>query len=195
MKKILFVLALATLTVSAQAQFGVKGGVNIANWGGDDADDEGKKSLIGPYFGVFYNVKCGDMFSIQPELVYSAQGAKYEVLGEKAKIAASYINLTPLFRLNTSSGFFVGVGPQIGFLMSAKIKADGEEDQDVKDDMKGTDIAAAIAVGYEMKSGFGFYARYNHGLTTVADDDDSKVFNRVFQVGLRYAINTGKDKK
>jgi hypothetical protein len=195
MKKIFILVFLVFACTASQAQFGVKGGINLANWGGDDADEEGKKSLIGPYFGIFYNVKCGGMFSFQPELVYSGQGVKFEDLGEEAKLVANYLNLTALARLNTSSGFFVGFGPQIGFLMSAKLKADGDE-VDFKDDMKGSDIAAALAVGYELKSGFGFYARYNHGLSSVADDSDTKVFNRVIQIGLRYAFKgASKDKK
>ena len=187
MKKTFFLVILAFAATALQAQFGVKGGINVATWAGDDVDEDGKKSLIGPYFGIFYNIECADMFSIQPELVYSSQGVKYELMGQSAKIAASYLNLTALARLNTSSGFFVGIGPQIGFLMSAKIKEDDLDDVDIKDDMKGTDIAAAIAAGYELESGFGFYARYNHGISKIAEDD-SKAYNRVFQVGLRYTI-------
>ena len=187
MKKSLFLIILAFAVTALQAQFGVKGGVNFANWAGDDVDEDGKKSLIGPHFGIFYNAKLTEMFSIQPDLVYSAQGVKYEVLGVEVKAATSYINLTGLVRLNTSSGFFVGLGPQIGFLMSAKAKTEGADDEDFKDDMKGTDFAAALAAGFELESGFGFYARYNHGLSTIAEDD-SKAYNRVFQVGLRYAF-------
>jgi len=187
MKKTLVSIILVLAFTALQAQFGVKGGINLANWAGDDVDEEGKKALIGPYFGFFYNIECADMFSIQPELVYSSQGVKYELMGQSAKIAASYLNLTALARLNTSSGFFVGIGPQIGFLLSAKIKEDGSDDLDIKDEMKGTDIAAAIAAGYELESGFGFYARYNHSFSKLLEDD-SKAYNRVFQVGLRYTI-------
>jgi len=128
---------------------------------------------------------------VQPELVYSAQGAKYEMSGISAKVALNYLNLTPLLRYN-SSGFFVGVGPQIGFLMSAKTKVDGADDEDIKDNLKGVDFAAAIAAGYEFENGFGFYARYNHGLSTISDVSDEKVFNRVFQIGLRYSLKPSK---
>lgn len=194
MKKTLLVIMTAIICLAAQAQFGVKGGLNIANWGGSDADEEGKKALLGPYFGVFYNIKASDMFSVQPELVYSMQGVKYEISGFKVKVPTSYLNLTPLLRYNNPSGFFVGVGPQIGFLLSAKVKEDGEDDVDIKDEMKGVDFAAALAIGYELKNGFGFYARYNHGLSKIPDADDSKVFNRVFQVGVRYAFKMEKAK-
>jgi|EndMetStandDraft_4_1072995.scaffolds.fasta_scaffold83913_1 hypothetical protein len=194
MKKIFFIALMAISVMHAQAQFGVKAGLNLASWGGDDADDDAKKSLLGPYFGVFYNIKASEMFSIQPELVYSMQGVKYEDDPFKAKYALSYLNLTPLLRYNNPSGFFAGIGPQIGFLLSGKYKEDGEDDVDIKDELKGIDIGAAIALGYELKSGFGFYARYNHGFTTVVDDDDTKIFNRVIQVGVRYQLKVNKGK-
>ncbi|MBL7740608.1 MAG: PorT family protein [Chitinophagaceae bacterium] len=194
MKKTLLIVISAIFCLTAQAQFGVKGGLNLANWGGSDADDEDKKALLGPYFGVFYNIKASDMFSVQPELVYSMQGVRYENSGFEVKIPASYLNLTPLFRYNNPSGFFVGVGPQIGFLLSAKVKEDGEDDVDIKDDLKGIDFSAALAAGYELKNGFGFYVRYNHGLSQIPDEDDVKVYNRVFQVGVRYAFKMEKGK-
>ncbi len=147
----------------------------------------GKNLYSGVYGGVFYNIKTGEVISVQPELVYSGQGVK----GEGGKIVLSYINLTPLVRYN-NAGFFVGIGPQVGFLLSAKSKPDGGSGEDIKDQLKGTDIAAVIATGYELASGIGFYARYNHGLTTISDDSNDKIFNRVFQIGLRYRINTNK---
>ncbi len=46
MKKALFIVFLATIAIASQAQFGVKAGLNIATLGGDDADFDGKKSLL-----------------------------------------------------------------------------------------------------------------------------------------------------
>ena len=191
MKKIFLFAILASALTTAQAQFGLKAGLNMANLGGDDVDDEGKKALMGIYGGIFYNITVGESFSVQPELVYSPQGAKYELGGVKAKLALNYLNLTPLLRYN-SSGFFVGVGPQIGFLLSAKYKEDDADDVDVKDGLKGVDFAAAFASGYEFENGFGFYARFNLGLSSISDDSDTKVLNRVFQIGLRYRIKPSK---
>ena len=194
MKKIISLLILLFVLTTLQAQFGIKGGVNIANWGGEDVDDIGadKSSKIGFYGGLFYNAAFADMFSVQPELVFSTQGAKFEDLGIEVKFNLAYMNFTPLLRWNHESGFFLGTAPQVGFLLSAKSKVDSDE-EDIKDDLKGVDFAWVLAAGYEMESGFGFYARYNHGLSTLddADTDASKVFNRVFQIGLRYAFNKG----
>jgi hypothetical protein len=196
MKKLLFIAVMAVSALTVNAQFGLKGGLNIANLGGEDVDEEGKKAFLCFYAGFFYNFGCGENFSVQPELVYSNQGARYDDMGYKSKIVLGYINLTPLCRLNTPSGFFVGAGPQLGFLLSAKVKIEDFDDEDIKDELKGIDIGAALAAGYEMPNGFGFYARYNHGFTTLADEGSDKVFNRVLQVGLRYTLNmNGNSKK
>jgi hypothetical protein len=193
MKKLLFLAAFAFLAFAVQAQFGLKAGVNFANLGGDDVDSDGKKANVQLYFGAYYNIALSDNISLQPELVYSGQGAKWEEGGDKAKLNLAYLNFTPLFRYNFPGGFFVGMAPQVGFLSSAKWKYDGEE-IDVKDDVKSIDFSGALALGYMLPNGFGFYARYAHGFTSIdKEDSDSKIFNRVFSVGLRYNIGGSKD--
>jgi|SRR5687768_400662 len=197
MKKIILLIVTILAVAAVQAQFGIKGGINIANWGGDDIEDFGdtKTSLIGPYFGIFYNKKIGGgMVSIQPELVYSSQGVQFEDPTFEVKYVTNYLNLTPLFRWN-SSGFFLGTGPQVGFLISAKEKI-GDQEDDIKDDLRSTDFSWAFAAGYELRSGFGIYARFNLGLSSIDDDetDPVDIKHRVFQVGLRYAFMPEKTK-
>lgn len=196
MKKLFLFAAFAAFAMFAQAQFGVKGGINIANFSGSTVDDlsDQKSSVIGPYFGVFYNAKIADQFSIQPELVYSGQGSQLEEGNLEIKYQVNYLNFTPLVRWNSPSGFFLGTAPQIGFRLSAKIKYMDQE-EDIKDDVKSTDFSWAFATGYELKSGLGFYARYNLGLASIAEDEDEDIKNSVFQVGLRYGIMPSKKGK
>lgn len=192
MKKIILFLFLSMAVSLAQAQFGIMGGINIANWGGDDVDDMGetKSSLVGPHFGAFYNLKFGaSMFSVQPELVFSRQGVQFENAGFEIKYATSYLNFTPLFRWNSNSGFFLGTAPQIGYLLSAEAKANDQE-EDIKDDLEDYDFSWAFAAGYEFKGGLGFYGRFNLGLSSIDNDevDPVDIKNRVFQVGVRYTF-------
>jgi len=195
MKKALLFIILSLAVTATQAQFGVKGGIAISTWGGSDVDDvsSSKSSIIGPYFGAYYNLKISHMFSVQPELVYSSQGVKFEESGVELKYTLGYLNFTPLFRWNSQSGFFLGTGPQVGFLLSAKEKFDGTE-TDVKDNFRSTDFSWAFAAGYDLKSGLGFYGRFNLGLSSLDDatSDPSKVYNRVFNIGIRYTIMPSK---
>jgi hypothetical protein len=87
-----------------------------------------------------------------------------------------------------AEGFSIEAGPQVGFLMSAKAKAEGEE-EDLKDFVKGIDFGFNLGLGYKMESGLNFAARYNLGLSNINDgegSDDFKNQNSVMQVSVGY---------
>jgi hypothetical protein len=181
---LLFVCAVAITTVSqAQVRFGFKGGANLANITGDM---EGTKMKIGFNAGAIVKISVSEIFSVQPELIYSAQGAKIEELD--ANLNLSYINLPVMAQANIS-GFIIETGPQLGYLMSAKIKADGES-VDIKENLKSIDFAWGIGLGYQMPgSGLGISARYNIGLSGINETEgDEKAKNSVIQLGFHYFL-------
>ena len=98
-----------------------------------------------------------------------------------ALINLSYINVPVLLQYNNPSGFFAHTGPQVGFLMSAKAKAGGEE-QDMKEFVNSTDFAWAIGAGFATQSGFGFNARYNIGLSKLDKEGEGSSKNSVIQL-------------
>jgi hypothetical protein len=189
MKKIFLLLVMAGSFAIANAQisYGVKGGLNVANIGGEDVD--GNKAKLGFHLGGFVNIPVAESISVQPELVFSGQGAKFE--GD-SKYAMNYLNIPVVGRFTTKSGFFAETGPQLGFLVSAKAKQDGEK-TNVKDYFKKTDLSWALGVGYLTQSNIGVSARFNLGLSKLDEDGEARVFNRVFQVGMFYVLgNTSK---
>lgn len=195
MKKIFLITILSLGLFTAQAQFGVKAGLNLSSWHGDDVDDEDVDALIGFYGGVFYNLHITDNFSVEPQLVYSSTGAKSSD-GDFKDVFGS-VDITALVKYVHESGFFVGTGPQLGIVASAEEKEDGEDDVDIKDDVKSTQIAWALAAGYDHKSGFGVYIRYNFGLTRVFEDianTEIDIKQSVAQFGVRWTFNKGGSK-
>src|SRR5687768_14935841 len=81
MKKIsvlLFLCLLGTATF-AQLNGGLKGGLNIANYIGDDAD--GSDPRIGYHIGGYLNFDLGGSIAIQPELLVNSVGSKYSESG------------------------------------------------------------------------------------------------------------------
>lgn len=184
MKKFFLLIGIISFSIITHAQLGITAGLNVSTWRGDDAD--GAKSLMGFNAGAYYNVAINNKFSFQPEAVFSAEGSKDDM---DVSYKTNYINVSPLFRYN-SSGFFVGTGPQIGFLMSAKAD-DGDMSVDIKDAMKSTNFSWAFMTGYEMSNGLGIYARYNLGMANIVDDDNADIKTGVFQVGLRYNFKMG----
>lgn len=188
MKKIFlfFVCASAFVATKAQVSYGVKAGLNVANIVGSDAEDA--KSKLGFHAGVFAGIPVSGSFSVQPELVYSAQGAKYEQAGEDdVKLNAGYLNVPVLAKFTSASGFYGVTGPQIGFLLSAKAKQ-GSDDVDVKEFYKSTDFSWAFGLGYKTASNIGLDVRYNLGLSKLDKEGDAKAKNGVFQVGVFYVF-------
>jgi hypothetical protein len=187
MKKLIVVFATIMTALCANAQWGVKAGLNLADLTGDGTDDV--KMLPSFHGGVFYNVPINEMFSFQPDLLYSGQGGKASSGDEK--ILLSYINLAPLIRYN-HQGFFAGTGPQVGFLLSAKDKSGGAS-VDVKDFVKSTDFSWAFLIGYQLQSGFGFYGRYNVGISNIDDSGSGgKLHNSVLAFGFQYSFQNAK---
>ncbi|HVF80800.1 MAG TPA: porin family protein [Flavisolibacter sp.] len=190
MKKSILALAIVAISLGATAQttFGLKAGANLANlkFSGGGVS-ESLDSKIGFHAGGFANIPVSTNFRIQPEAVFSMEGAKDKE--DDSKINLSYINIPVMFQY-TASGFYGETGPQLGLLMSAKAKSDGDE-EDVKDQLETVNLSWAIGAGYKLSNGLGFGVRYNLGLSNIAkpeDSDEGKAKTSVFQIGLTYSF-------
>ena len=190
MKKIILFAAFVVVAFATQAQvkFGTKSGLNLSTWTGD-VDD--LKMKPGFYVGGLANISVANQFSIQPELLVSAEGAKE---GD-GSINTMFINIPVMAQYNTPSGFYVEAGPQLGFLLSAKAKAGGES-EDIKEFLNTTNFGASFGAGFNMGSGLGFGARYNLGLSNAAKDaGDSKIKTSNISIGLHYNFGGAKSSK
>jgi hypothetical protein len=206
MKKIILSAAmLAAVCFSAAAQedikFGVKAGVNIAKFGGDIEDLD---SRTGFHAGAVAEFKLSETFSIQPELMYSQMGAKYEYIDydgiSEAKIESTakydYLSLPILAKYYVIEGLSIEAGPQVGFLLSAKQedKASGnrtfERTLDVKDGTKSIDFGLAGGLAYDLPIGLFFQARYYAGIANIAEEGDTNedfdVTNMAVQLSVGY---------
>ena len=222
MKKIILslsIIAMATLSANAQIKFGIKGGLNAANIIGDhslNADESGNSdnlqytTRIGYNFGAFVNLPIKGKFSLQPEVMYSLQGANYKItntddLGDVSSstghLNLSYIQVPVLAKFTFGHKFYLQTGPQFGFLTSAKDKFDGGSD-DVKSSFQSFDFAWGVGIGYTMPMGLGFDFRYNFGITAIdknnEDNDggdglDLKDHNSNLQLGVLYQFGGNHD--
>ena len=144
------------------------------------------KSKTSFHLGVVAEISISDKFSVQPELLYSAQGAKQD--GGDGELKLDYINIPVMAKFYVAEGFSLEAGPQVGFLMSAKSE-EGGESVDVKDLFKGIDFGIDFGLGYKMESGLNFGARYNLGLSNLWDvpsDFNVKNQNSVMQLYVGY---------
>ena len=190
MKKILFLsfLSLNCMFLKAQESvaFGVKGGFNVANLRYENSTNPDAK--FSGYLGVLAHFHVARSFAVQPELVFSGQGAKETVSGTDYKLALNYLNLPILAQVMVGDGWRIETGPQFGALLSAKYKSGGSSSS-AKDDFKTFDLSWAFGVGYLTHSGFGVDVRYNFGLNSINDVTSEGINNRVFQAGVFYQFH------
>ncbi len=181
-------ISLTVCSLHAQnVTFGAKAGVNFATLNGDDAEDADSRTSF--HIGATAEFSLSDTFSIQPELLYSGQGFTESGTNYEGTGKMDYLNLPIMAKFYVAEGLSLEVGPQVGFLLSAKgeIKDDGEtEEYDFKDNVKSVDFGANFGVGYKLDSGINFGFRYNLGLMSVAEEDSDDLKNSVLQLSVGY---------
>lgn len=179
------ILTAGSGTANAQhANIGIKAGLNVYNINNDNGAEYDSK--IGFHAGLLSHIHLSKQWAIQPELVYSAQGAKSTLTSVDTKINLGYINLPVMIQYMFDNGFRLQAGPQVGFLISAKAEA-GNTKTDIKDELNTIDFALGFGAGYiHTPSGFGVDARYNLGLSNINDNSTVKQTNRGFQLGVFY---------
>ncbi|MQP53124.1 MULTISPECIES: porin family protein [unclassified Flavobacterium] len=192
-----FMSAQEEVKSTSEVKFGAKGGINLANIVGDDAGDA--NMFVGFNAGFFVEIPVTEKLTIQPEILYSAQGSKSEgplvidgsLYDVKATMKFNYINIPVMFKYNVVEKFSLEAGPYIGFLTTAKIKVDvngfGSATEDMKDLVKSTDFGIALGMNYEFSDVIFANARYQGGLSQIGDTGEGdNIKNSVFQLGLGF---------
>ena len=183
-------IAAILMTATAKAQnvnIGIKGGLNIYNI--NNSNGVKYDNLLGFNLGLIGHIHLAKQLALQPELVYSAQGAKFTSSGVESKIQLGYINVPLLLQYMFDNGFRLQAGPQVGFLVNAKIKKPNST-IDVKNSYKKVDVGLGAGIGYvNPATNFGIDARYNLGLSNINENTSAKSTNRGFQVGVFYLFH------
>lgn len=131
--------------------------------------------------GVISEIPLSEKFSLQPELLYSTQGSEAQ---DVIKIKVNYLAIPILAKYYLADGFSLEVGPQFSFLVNDKGEYINSNLPDEDTDASSIDIGANLGLGYSLDANLFVQARYNFGISTVAENPDIK--NSVFQVGLGY---------
>lgn len=195
MKKLVLVMSLSISVMLAKAQhveFGLKAGLNISNLQVKNSDFKAK---AGVYGGLLAHIHLNKSWALQPEVVFSQEGAKYTGVGNNTvpigtfehKANLNYLNVPVLVQYMVGPGFRLETGPQLGLLLSAKDEVKNGGSIDVKDNISSTNFSWAFGAGYLTSVGVGFDVRYNAGLSNISDiNNGKKTHNNVFQLGVFY---------
>jgi hypothetical protein len=140
----LFAILLLAITATAQVNFGIKAGANMAKITGDGWDtieafmdtpiDD--KFKFGMAFGLMAEMPLGEGgFAIQPEVLYVMKGAKAEFPEAQAagyditmKVKQDYVEVPVLIKYNVPTEGSISpclfAGPVVAFNAASKIEAD-----------------------------------------------------------------------
>ncbi|WP_417939805.1 porin family protein [Flavobacterium sp. RS13.1] len=173
MKKVFLAVVLFLGTAaSIQAQLlkiGVKAGVNFANQTGDafDAPEVSKEGITSYHAGLVAEVKLLDRFALQPELLYSTQGATYKYAAKEFKNELGYLSIPVMAKFYLSDSFSLEVGPQASFLLSEKDNVDFENAETFE-------FGVNAGLGFKITENFFIQGRYGLGLTEASKNADIK---------------------
>lgn len=175
MKKLLLTAAALTCGFMMHAQFGIKGGFNFANFRGDGAD--GFNVLTSYHIGATYESRIARSkhFSIQPEFIYSRQGAKFD----DKKIELGYFNVPVLLKIYPTNGFNIHLGPQFGMLINESKNFKAYDSQTF-------DFGLAAGVEIFATDNIFLQARYISGTKNVSDHVEIKNSLVQASVGIRF---------
>src|SRR6266540_247096 len=129
---ILFCIA-AGSTQAQKMTPGIKGGLNIS----DVTSFNGDNRLSG-HVGLFLHTQFAPKWCFQPEILYSGQGQQFVVVNTEYTLALNYIQVPFMFQFYPVKQFYLEFGPQLGFLLAANIKHDGDKSE-VDDSYKKVD--------------------------------------------------------
>lgn len=182
----------------SKISFGAKAGVNFASVSEDD--DLDTKGKIGFHVGAVVQINISEKFSLQPEVMYSQQGYKfdYEYVDSDFSIVDAtgvghldYINIPIMAGYQVIDGLTVQAGPQFGINLTAKETYDEGDDFDFKDETQTLDIALGFGAQYKLPMGLFFQARFTLGMNKIIKDDDFDldIKNRVAGLSIGYFFN------
>lgn len=184
MKKRIATLILLILGIGfSQAQmlkFGIKGGVNFANYTGGDISGVDFNTITSYHAGLVAELKLFENFAIQPELLYSTQGSELEGLGDQIKNELGYLSLPVLAKFYlTPNKFSLEVGPQASVLVSERNEVDSN-------DSNTFDFGIAGGLSFKITNSIFVSGRYVAGLTEAKKDADVKNSVIQFSVGFLF---------
>jgi len=165
MRKVVFVLVIALTTFGLNAQnFGVRAGVDLATAKAKFDGLSVSEDETGFYVGVYTKIEVSEGFNIRPEVNF----VSIKDLDQ--------IQVPLLVDFSLSDDFEVLVGPSFGFLLNTE------------EGMKSMNFGANLGLSYTIVENFLVEARYNLGISNLAEDNEFDASLRLsgFQVGIGF---------
>lgn len=204
------VLFTVTLAAPAEAQFGIRGGINLSKFIGDDAGEADTKQ--GLNFGGSFRLFGVGPLSIVPEVFYSQKGAKIEEGSgqgfQQLDFSLNYLEVPILARLNLPEvGMlqpYVAAGPAFAWQLDCELDVEtgdvesdarecGEQFGGVDTAFQNADRGLVVTGGVDLRlfstGGLNLEARLVQGLDRLNEgDDEPDVRNQAISLMLGYSF-------
>lgn len=194
MKKILSIIAVAFMAISASAQseagsLSWKPNVGITYSTATGDAGKGVDGRIGLTAGVEAMYMVNEKLGVAAGLNYTGYNTGYdeEYHGEKYSVSNTcyYFHIPITANYYVSPGLALKAGLAFNILASAKM-SDDEESEDVKDYYNSTFISIPVGASYEMSNGLVFDLRYSLGVSDVGKGGSGSFNSLMFTVGYKF---------
>ncbi|WP_291783565.1 porin family protein [Cecembia sp.] len=172
---LLFGVLLVFSATNSYAQFGARGGLNVANFDGFSFN-----SRLGFHLGAFYEYELQPEWSIEPGIYFSQKG--YKSSSGDIRENLGYIDIPILARYRFADMFNVFAGPQGSLLVSRNYTLNGNVSQTMEV-LRGYDIAGVLGAGVDLPYDINLQISYDLGLVSL-NYFDVNVKNRVFKFSV-----------
>lgn len=189
------VVTMLAPTADARPRFGLEAGVNVASLAYDEEltfwDTSSRMTFVG---GATVQFPLSERFGLKTGVRYVQKGNDVEfiplpnvfLLGGGFHVMQNYLTVPLWLEVRPMPmGMTFLAGPEVGFLLSARQKAESIIDfgngperigltEDIRDQLEDTDLAMVVGMGVEFPLGTqtgALNVRYSHGLVGVAKED------------------------
>ena len=200
-------LAMSCATLKAQqVSFGVKAGVqqNTFSMKSKYGGEWSRMAALGTGFhaGGIADISLSKKFSVQPQLLFNSKSTLYN---SETKINLYAIDV-PVNFLYKTGGFFLGLGPNLSYGLSANVKEEDNksnwykkenngEGGEEKSMLKRFEVGANVTLGYQFANNLLISANYNQGLSNLSNHSDSELGNvntRFTGLSIGYMLGSKK---
>lgn len=186
MKKILSIIAVAFMAISASAQSEAGSlswkpnvGITYSSASGDAGN--GSSSRIAITAGVEAMYMVNEKFGAAGGINYTG----YSIGHGDASLTNYYFHVPVTANYYVSQGLALKAGLAFNILASAKYSYDGHS-TDVKDEYSSTFVSVPIGASYELSNGFVLDLRYSLGITDAAKHGSGSFNSLMFTVGYKF---------
>ncbi len=170
-----------SVTSAQESRYGIRIGANLSSISSDDIPDNLDDSRIGVVVGFFADYALTQKLRLQPELQFSGQGNKDEV------VRVNYLQLPILLKYDIKNWINIHIGPQVGLKIW-----EWEDNTDFETNFNTFDFAGVLGLGVNITNNFFVDLRYALGLSNVLDDEGASISldgkNRNIQLSIGYRL-------